>query len=131
MISLKTIAAGAAVAGSLGLAALGIGTGVANAGPSPVGSGTEWAQDPGWGHGGPGWNGGGGGRGWNGGGGGRGWNGGGWNGGGPGWGPPPPPPPNYGYGGYNGYDGGYNGYDGGYNGGGCITGPLGLLHFCP
>jgi hypothetical protein len=115
MMNLKTFAAGAAIAGSLGFAALGIGTGVANAAPSPVGSGTEWALDPGWGHGGPGWNGGGhddhrGG----------GWNGGGWNGGGPNWGPPPPP--NYGYGGYN------PGY---YGGGGCVTGPLGLLQFCP
>ncbi|MET0474599.1 MAG: hypothetical protein ABW001_08165 [Mycobacterium sp.] len=106
----KTIAAGAAIAGSLGFAALGIGTGVANAAPSPVG---QFAQDRGHG-GGPGWD--------NGPGRGGGWNGGGnWNGGGPGWGPPPPPPPPYyGYGGYNGYQGG-----------GCVTGPLGLLHFCP
>ena len=84
MMTLKTIAAGAAIAGSLGFAALGIGTGVANA-------------DPGWGHGGPGWNG-------------PAWNNGGWNGGGPRWGPPPPPPPPpppyYGYGGYNGYNDG-------------------------
>lgn len=85
MMNMKTIAAGAAIAGSLGFAALGIGTGVANAAPSPVGSGTQWALDPGWGHGGPGW-----------------------NGGGRGWGPPPPPPPPpyYGYGGYNGYNDG-------------------------
>jgi hypothetical protein len=109
MMHLKTIAAGAAIAGSLGFAALGIGTGVANAAPSPVGSGTQWAQDRGWGHGGPGWDNGPG-------------RGGGWNGGGPRW--APPPPPNYGYGGY----GGYNGYDGG---GGCVSGPLGLLHYCP
>ena len=110
MISIKSIAAGAAIAGSLGFAALGIGTGVANAAPSPVTSGTEWAQDPGWGHGGPGWNGHD-----NRGGHGRDWNGGGWNGSGPRW----APPPNYGYG----------GYDGGY-GGGCVTGPLGFLRFC-
>jgi len=108
MMNFTKIAAGTAVAASLGLAALGIGTGVANAAPSPVGSGIQWAQDSGWGHGGPGWHGGG----WNGGG----WNGGGWNGGG--WAPPPPA---YGYGGYGGYDDG---------GGGCITGPLGLLQFC-
>jgi hypothetical protein len=38
-----------------------------------------------------------------------------------GWYPPPPPPPPY-------Y--GYGGYDNGYGGGGCVTGPLGLLHFC-
>ncbi|BBZ26680.1 hypothetical protein MMAD_09750 [Mycolicibacterium madagascariense] len=81
MFDVKKIAAGAAIAGSLGLAALGAGAGVANA-------------DPYWGHG-------------------HGW-------GGPAWGgyAPPPPPPYYGYGGYNGY------------GGGCVTGPLGLLHFC-
>jgi hypothetical protein len=113
MSNLKTIAAGAAIACSLGFGALGIATGVANAAPSPVGSGTALAQDAGWGHGGPGWNGGGrGGGGWN--GGGRGWNGGGQQ-----WGPPPP---NYGYGGYD---------QGGYGGGGCVSGPLGLLHFCP
>jgi hypothetical protein len=103
MMNVSKIAAGTAIAGALGLAALGVGTGAANAAPSPVGSGIQWAQDSGWGHGGPGWNGGGGG--WNGGGGG-------WNGGG------------------GGRDGGYGGdYDNG--GGGCITGPLGLLHFCP
>jgi hypothetical protein len=113
MMNLRTIAAGIAIAGSLGFAALGIGTSVANAAPSPVGSGAEWALDSGWGHGDPGWNDGGhdGGRG------GGDWNrGGGWNGGGPNWGPPPPPP-NYGY--------------GGYGGGGCVTGPFGLLQFCP
>jgi hypothetical protein len=72
MSHLKSIAVAAAVAGSLGLAALGIGSGVANAAPSPTG----WAQDRGWGHG-------------------RDW------GRGPGWGPAyyaPPPPPVYGYG---------------------------------
>jgi hypothetical protein len=112
MMNFSKIAAGTAIAGSLGLAALGIGAGVANAAPSPVGSGIEWAQSPGWGHGGGGgWNGGGG-R-WNGGYGGYGGYGGGWA----------PPPPAYGYGGYGGdYDNG---------GGGCITGPLGLLHLCP
>jgi hypothetical protein len=103
MMNFSKIAAGTAIAGSLGLAALGIGAGVANATPSPVGSGIEWAQ-------------------WGGHGGGGGWGhdgGGGWNGGyGGGWAPPPPA---YGYGGY--------GYDDG--GGGCISGPLGLLHFCP
>ena len=58
MIHVKKIAAGAAIAGSLGFAAIGIGAGVASAAPSPVvGSGIEWALDPGWGHGGPGWNG--------------------------------------------------------------------------
>jgi hypothetical protein len=105
MNHLKTIAAGTAIAGSLGLAALGIGSGVANAAPSPVVNGAGWAQDRGWGHGpGPGgpWQPGG-------------WDGGGW-GGGPGW---APPPPDYGYGGY------------GYGGPPCVTGPLGLLHFFP
>jgi hypothetical protein len=78
MKRLKSIAAGTAIAGALGLAALGIGTGVANA--APVGLGTQWAQD--WGPGPGGW-------------------GGPW--GGPGWAPPPPPPPApfYGYGGYD------------------------------
>jgi hypothetical protein len=87
MMNFTKIAAGTAIVGSLGFAALGIGTGVANAAPSPAGSGMQWAQ--GWGHGGPGWNGGG-----------------------------------------NGWNGGYGGYGGDYGGGGCITGPLGLLHFC-
>jgi hypothetical protein len=107
MTHLKTIAAGTVIAGSLGLAALGIGSGVANAAPSPVLSSAGFAQDRGWGGHGPGgpWRPGG----WDG-GGGRDW------GGGPGW---APPPPDYGY-----------GY-GGYGGGGCVTGPLGLLHFCP
>jgi hypothetical protein len=99
MIHLKTIAAGTVIAGSLGLAALGIGSGVANAAPSPVLSSAGFAQDRGWGHGPGGWDGGGG----------RGW-------GGPGW---APPPPDYGY-----------GY-GGYGGPPCVTGPLGLLQFCP
>ena len=106
MIHLKTIAAGTAIAGSLGLAALGIGSGVANAAPSPVVNGAGWAQDRGWDHGpgGP-------------------WRPGGWDGGG-GWGGPgwAPPPPDYGY--------GYGDY-GGYGGPPCVTGPLGLLHFCP
>jgi hypothetical protein len=51
MMDFNKIAAGTAIAGSLELAALGIGTGVANAAPSPVGSGIQWAQSPGWGHG--------------------------------------------------------------------------------
>ncbi len=97
MIDLKAIAAGTAIAGALGFAALGIGAGVANAAPSPIATHTAWAEDPGWGHGPGPW-------------GDRdhGWD------NGPGWGPPPPA---YDYGGY------------GYGGGGCITGPLGLLHF--
>ena len=101
MIHLKTIAAGTVIAGSLGLAAIGVGSGVANAAPSPVVNASGWAQDRGWGHG-PGgpWRPGG-------------WDGGGWRG--PGW---APPPPDYGY-----------GY--GYGGPPCVTGPLGLLHFCP
>ncbi|MDT5103051.1 MAG: hypothetical protein QOI25_564 [Mycobacterium sp.] len=103
MNHLKTIAAGTAIAGSLGLAALGIGSGVANAAPSPVVNGSGWAQDRGWDHG-PGgpWRPGG----WDG-GGDRGW-------GGPGW---APPPPDYGYGGYGGPP--------------CVSGPLGFLQFCP
>jgi len=84
MKRLMSIAAGTAVAGALGLAAFGIGTGVANAAP-PIAE-TQWAQ---WGPGPGPW-------------------GGPW--GGPGWGPPPPPPPPYyGYGGY----GDYGGYDAG------------------
>jgi hypothetical protein len=100
MIDLKAIAAGTAIAGALGFAALGIGTGVANAAPSPIATQTAWAEDPGWGHGPGPWGDHGRDRGWN---------------NGPGWGSPPPPA--YDYGGY------------GYGGGGCITGPLGLLHF--
>jgi hypothetical protein len=81
MKSLKTIAAGAAIAGALGFAAVGVGAGVASASPVP---GNQFSQDRGWGHG-PGWDHGGGD----------------WRGGGPGyWAPPPPPPPYYGYGGY-------------------------------
>ena len=46
MIDLKTIAAEATIAGALGLTALGMGLGVANAAPpSPVTSGTPWSQD--------------------------------------------------------------------------------------
>ena len=46
MIDLKTIAAEATIAGALGLTALGMGLGVANAAPpSPVTSGTPWPQD--------------------------------------------------------------------------------------
>jgi hypothetical protein len=81
MIDLKTIAGGLAVVGSLGLAALGLGAGVANAAPSFAAPETTWAQDPGWGHG----HGHGGGGDWR----------------GPRW--APPPPPYYGYGGYGGY----------------------------
>jgi hypothetical protein len=57
MIDLKKFAAGASIAGALGLFALGAGTGVANAAPpSPVTAGTQFAQDHGgyWGHGGRG-----------------------------------------------------------------------------
>jgi hypothetical protein len=53
MIHLKTVAAGAVFAGSLGLAALGFGSAVANAAPTPVAPGTAWAQDGGWGPGPP------------------------------------------------------------------------------
>jgi hypothetical protein len=82
MKSLKTIAAGAAIAGALGFAAIGVSEGVASAAPVPGG---QFAQDPDWGHGhGHG-------------------HGGGW--GGPGYWAPPP----Y-YGG--GYDAGYGGYYG-------------------
>jgi hypothetical protein len=102
MMNLKNIAAGVAVAGTLGFAALGIGAGVANAAPSTVSPGPAWAQDAGWDHGpGPGWR-------------------------GPGWDGPRYAPGDYGYGGY-GY-GGY-GYDG-YGGPACVSGPLGLLHLC-
>ena len=46
MIDLKTIAAEATIAGALGLTALGMGMGVANAAPPfPVTSGTPWPQD--------------------------------------------------------------------------------------
>ena len=75
MIAFKSLAAGAAIAGTLGLAALGIGTGVANAAPPNNSSGYSLDRDHGYG---PrhddNWN--------------RGQN----------WGPP-----NYGYGGYNNY----------------------------
>jgi hypothetical protein len=55
MIDLKTIAAAATIAGALGFTALGMGPGVASAAPpSPVTSGTLWAQDHGHGHGGHG-----------------------------------------------------------------------------
>ena len=94
-------AAGLAIAGGIGLCAVGSGSAVANA--APLGPGTTWAQGP-WYPGGP------------------------WGGGG-GWGgpPPPPPPPAYaGYGGYGGYGGGY----GGYGGGPCLSGPLGFIRLC-
>jgi hypothetical protein len=107
MMNLKTIAAGATIAGALGLTALGIGPGVANAAPpTPVTSGTSWQQYGGWGWG-PGGHGHGG-----------------WGGGrdfGPG----------YGYGGSGpGY--GYGGPGYGYGGpvGGCISGPFGFINIC-
>ena len=60
MIVLKTIAAGAAIAASLGLAGLGVGAGVANAAPPSVTSGSGLAEYGGWGYGhGGGWHGGG------------------------------------------------------------------------
>lgn len=62
----KSIVIGAAAAGALGLAALGVGSGVANAAPGPSVVGSSWAEHPGWGWG-PRH-----------------------------WGPPPPPPPYYG-----------------------------------
>jgi hypothetical protein len=100
MKHLKTIAAGAAIAGTLGFAALGIGSGVANAAPASVASGTGFAQYGGWGHGpGPGP-----------------WRPGGFRGG-PGWRGP-------------GYYGGYGGYGGYGYGPPCISGPIGLLHVC-
>jgi hypothetical protein len=69
MSRIKNIAKFAFVSAGLGLAALGVGTGVANAAPLDSGAGV-----PAWYHhwDGPGW------------------------GGGPGWGPPPPPPPVWG-----------------------------------
>lgn len=75
MKHLMSTAAGIAVAAALGLAALGIGSGVATAAPGAPG--TQFVQDR-WGHGpGPGpW-------------------------GGPGWGPPPAPYYGYDYGAYN------------------------------
>ena len=103
MIDLKKIAAGATIASALGLAALGMGPGVANAAPpSPVTSGTPWQQDGswGWGHG-PGH--------------------GDWGGPGPGYGYGPGP--GYGYGPGPGY-----GY--GPPVGGCISGPLGFISLC-
>ena len=46
MLDLKTIAAGPLLAGGLGLAAVGMGTGVANAAPaSPVITGPQWLAD--------------------------------------------------------------------------------------
>jgi hypothetical protein len=52
MLDLKTIAAGSLIAGGLGLAAIGVGTGVANAAPaSPVISGPQWLADDEGGHG--------------------------------------------------------------------------------
>ena len=76
---IKKIAAGAAMVGALGLSAVGLSSGVANAAPSaPVVTGVQWQQDRGdwdnWGHDGRGWDNH---RGWD--------NRGGW-GNGPGWG---------------------------------------------
>ena len=95
----------ALVSAGFGLAALGIGTGIANASPVDSGAGV-----PAWGHG---WDGpGGGGPGWGGPGGGPGWGG---PGGGPGWGGPPPPPI---------WNSGWNAPPP------CLTGPLGFVHLC-
>jgi hypothetical protein len=86
VIVLKRIAAGVAIAGTLGFAGLGVGPAVANANPGSPG--IPWQQDDGgwWGHGhghwhGDDWRGG---RGW----GGPGWGGPGWGWGGAGWGGP-------------------------------------------
>jgi hypothetical protein len=85
-MKLMKILAEATIAGALGFTAFGLGAGVANANPpSPVASGTPWAQDGGHGHGHGGdcwdggcWGGNWGDRGdW---GGGGNWGGGGWNG---------------------------------------------------
>jgi hypothetical protein len=75
MMNLRAIAAAVTVAGTLGFASLGLGSGVANAAPSlPDAPGIPWQQD-GHGHGHWGWGGDDGdGRGWDG------------NWGGPGWG---------------------------------------------
>ena len=101
MKNLKTLAAGAAIAGALGFAAVGVGSGVANAAPPTPGA--QWAQDPGWGYG-PGWHGGGRGPGF--------------------WAPPPPPPPPF-------YGGGYGGYGGyGPPPPPCLSGPLGFVRVC-
>jgi hypothetical protein len=57
MIDLKRIAAGATIAGALGLTAVGLGTGVANAAPpAPVTAGSQLPQGHGdyWGNGGRG-----------------------------------------------------------------------------
>jgi hypothetical protein len=89
-MTLKRFIGTGAIAGALGLSAIGLAS-VANAAPAPQTSPTavQHVQLDGWHGGGGGWHGGGGGwhgdRGWRG-GGGRGW-------GGPGfWGGPPPPP---------------------------------------
>jgi hypothetical protein len=51
-MKLMKILAEATIAGALGFTAFGLGAGVANANPpSPVASGTPWAQDEGHGHG--------------------------------------------------------------------------------
>jgi hypothetical protein len=51
MNAMKKLASSAAIVGALGAAALGIGSGAANAAPpSSAGAGVAWAQDRGWGH---------------------------------------------------------------------------------
>jgi hypothetical protein len=57
-MNLKRIVAGAAMAGALGITALGLGAGIANAEPqAPVVSGIAWQDHNGhWGHGGDGGN---------------------------------------------------------------------------
>jgi hypothetical protein len=94
-------AAGLALAGGIGLGAVGTESAIANA--EPFGAGTTWAQGP-WypGPGGP------------------------WGGGGRDWGGPPPPA----YSGYAVYGGGYGGDYGGYGGGQCLSGPLGFIRLC-
>src|ERR1700742_1746480 len=84
-MTLKKILGTSAIAGVLGLSAVGL-AGAANAAPGPeaVPGAAQHVQLTGWGHGG-GWHGD---RGWD--GRGPGWRGPGW--GGPGWGGPPPPP---------------------------------------
>jgi hypothetical protein len=118
MMNMKTISARAVIAGLLGLSALGLGTGVANAAPATgVTPGSSWQQDGGWGWGGQGHGG------W---GGDRGGRGPGWGNGGPGYGYGGP---GYGYGG-PGYGYGGPGYGYGGPGGGCISGPFGFISLC-
>ena len=90
-MTLKTIVGTGAIAGALGLSAIGL-AGAANAAPTPQAAPAtvQHVQLDGWHGGGGGWHGDG--RGWHG-GSDRGWRGPGWRG--PGWwgGPPPPPCP--------------------------------------